>query len=1180
MIRRTACLAVCFALATVHAAVAQTTATFVPLKDNTIWDAQLGQYNSNGAGQYLFAGVNNADNRRRALIQFDLSTIPAGSTVSQVSLRLHVSRARANNDPASLHRLNADWGEGASNADGEEGLGAPPEPGDATWIHRFYNTALWAQPGADFDPTPSATIVVSGQNGFYTWSGSGLVGDVQAWVDGAALNRGWLLVGNEADLQTVMRLDSRENPTAANRPQLTVVYTPPAGLGACCLPDSTCATLLQADCVALGGTFLGEGTSCTPNPCGGTITVELTPGLDNTLYEVAAGGSALSNGQGAGFFAGGGDMPSPTYRRRGVLAFDLSALPPGALVTDASLRMYLGFTQDSTARLVSLHAAAASWGEGASLATGNQTNGAPAQPGDATWLRRFFDTTSWASPGGDFDSPASATTTVGTATGTFHTWTGTGLIGDVQQWISVPSSNFGWVVVSDAETTRRSQRRFDTGESAVSAQRPTLTVTYALPTEPVGACCLPSGQCVELTSSQCLAQGGDYRGDDTLCAEVSCALVLEPFVDPLPLPYVATPVSGVPGGTAHYEIEVREVMQQFHRDLPLTRVWGYDASYPGPTIEARTGLPVTVVWKNQLRVFENQQLRTEHALAVDTCLHGPDVTGSVPVIVTHLHGGHVPADSDGYPEFAFPPGQDSPLYTYPNIQPAGTIWYHDHALGITRLNVYMGLAGYYIIRDDAEDALNLPRDQHEVPLAIQDRSFNLDGSLLYPEMWMEHFFGDFIVVNGKVWPYLNVDRGKYRFRVLNGSGSRAYRLALSNGATFWQIGTDSGLMGAPVPLTELTITPGERADIVVDFAPFAPGTEIVLTNDAPVPFPAGEPSSAIPNVLKFVVQDAQGHTAPLPGTLVAFEPIPESQAVVDRPFELRRSTMAGPDCPPDTHRMWMINDLMWDDITEFPRLGTTEIWSWINRSSVSHPMHMHLVSFQVLDRQSFVVVGGVIVPVGDRVAPAPNEIGWKDTVQATPNQITRVIARFENFAGLFPYHCHILEHEDHEMMRQFETVCPAPSITDQPDSTQADPGATAQFTVAADGYRLEYRWRRAGVDLFDGPSGTGSTISGAATPTLIITGVTPGDAGAYDSAITSPCGNVTTSTAELTVCRADFNHDGVVNSTDVSDFINAWFEDQVFGTLVTDWDHNGVVNSTDVSDFINAWFEDQAHGCG
>jgi spore coat protein A len=542
---------------------------------------------------------------------------------------------------------------------------------------------------------------------------------------------------------------------------------------------------------------------------------------------------------------------------------------------------------------------------------------------------------------------------------------------------------------------------------------------------PTGACCLPNASCQIVSAAQCQGLGGTYNGDGSGCTTGLCPLVLTPYVDALPRPAVMQPVSGTPGAAADYIIPIREFNQQLHRDLPPTRVWGYAGSYPGPTIEARRDLPVTVTWVNDLRNATGN-LRTTHYLPVDLCLHGPDINGAMPLTVTHLHGGHVAPESDGDPGLAFPPGQQSPLYIYPNNQQAATIWYHDHSLGLTRLNVYMGLAGFYLIRDNAEDALNLPRGEYEVPLAIQDRTFNPDGTLKYHASWEEHFFGDVMLVNGKVWPYLNVKQGKYRLRLLNGCNSRVLTLALSSGATFDQISTDLGLLAAPVPLSSITLSPGERADVVVDFSAAAPGSEILLTNSAPAPFPGSPGTGVLPNVMKFIVQPAAGGPGALPATLVPVTPISETVAVRSRDLFLRKS--AGPTCNYD---MWLVNDLMWDDITEFPRQGSVEIWKWINRSGITHPMHMHLVAFQVLDRQDFTVLGETIIPVGPRIPAPASEAGWKDTVQAHPSQITRVIARFTDYIGRYPYHCHILEHEDHEMMRQFQVVC----VTDFDDGS-------------------------------------------------------------------------------------------------------------------------------------------------
>ena len=773
--------------------------------DNTLY-SESGAL-SNGAGDHFFAGTTKDGTTRRGLIRFDVAgSIPAGSLVTGVTLRLYMSRTRTGDQTIALHRASESWGEGTSEGSGEEGGGAPATPGDATWTHRFYATQTWSTAGGVYAATASGSAGVANQTGYYTWSSSGMRDDVQGWLDGPAGNFGWIVLGNEATTRVVKRFDSRDNTDLSRRPDLVVDFTPPAPTGACCALDGGCsvATDPGGSCT---GTYQGTGTSCTPNLC-----------------------------------------PQPT-----------------------------------------------------------------------------------------------------------------------------------------------------------------------------GACCFPTptGQCSELTEASCTSQGGTFEAIFSTCAETQCPVVLEPFVDALPRPGVAQPVSGVPGGAASYQLAAREIQQQLHRDLPATTVWGFGdgptgASYPGPTIEASVDQPLSVTWQNDLR-DSSGALRTQHYLPVDLCMDGPDSEGPTARIVFHLHGGHVQAAYDGYPEATLVPGQQG-VYQYPNQQLPATLWYHDHALGITRLNVMMGLAGFYLLRDAFETGLGLPSGEFEVPLAIQDRTFRPDGSLDYPEMWHEHFFGDTVLVNGKAWPYLNVARGKYRFRMLDGSNSRTYRLSLSSGAPFQVIGMEGGLLPAPVSLSQVTLGPGERADVVVDFATYAAGTEILLLNDAPAPFPGGAGIGVIPNVMKFVVTAQTGHTAPLPASLRPIEQLQQADAVEFRQFELAKSS------EPCAGQQWLINGLRWDDVTEYPVLGTTEVWSFINRSGVTHPMHMHLVMFQVLDRQAFEMVNGQVVPIGSPVPPPPHEAGWKDTVQVGPNEIVRVIARFEDYTGRFAYHCHILEHEDHEMMRQFEAV--------------------------------------------------------------------------------------------------------------------------------------------------------------
>jgi spore coat protein A len=776
--------------------------TIVASKDATLYQDDFGQF-ANGAGEYMFTGVNGGGAIRRAVVAFDLaSAIPPGSVVNSVTITMFLSRTRTGTFTASFHRVTADWGEGTSNAGGEEGGGAPSTPGDATWIHRSYNTVLWTTPGGDFVPTASASRSV-GSTGSYIWSSTAaLVADVQSFVDNPASNFGWILLCNET-VNSTKRFDSRTSLTPSRRPTITVNFTPPPGTGACCFDTSPCRPRTQTDCETQGGVFQGVGTSCTPSPC-----------------------------------------------------------PPAT-----------------------------------------------------------------------------------------------------------------------------------------------------------GACCFGNTTCSVLTQAGCASQGGTYQGDYTPCSPGLCPLVLTPFVDPLPRPAVMQPDTGTAGGAATYTATVTEFQQQLHRDLPPTTVWGINGGYPGPTIEAGCGQPVSVTWVNNLRDLTTGQLRTQHYLPVDLCLDGPDEYGAAARTVFHLHGGVVPHDFDGYPEYTQLPGQQV-TYDYPNLQPPATLWYHDHSQGITRLNVYMGLAGFYLLRDPFEQSLGLPAGEYEVPLAIQDRMFNADGTLMYHDEWHDHFFGDTILVNGKVWPYLTVKRGKYRFRLLNGSTSRTYTLALSNSQFFQQIGTEQGLLSAPVQVSSVTLTPGERADIVMDFSVYSAGSQVTLVNSAPAPFPGQPDEGVIPNVMRFVVESATGHTAPLPASLRPVQAIPEALAVRTRDMVLRQ-------LPDDIcgGTAWFINGLRWHDVVDMPRLETVEIWRFINRSAVSHPMHPHLVKFLVLDRQVFDVGSNdEVVPVGPRFPPQAGEAGWKDTVDAPPNMITRVIMRFEGYTGHFPFHCHILEHEDNEMMRQFEAM--------------------------------------------------------------------------------------------------------------------------------------------------------------
>ena len=620
----------------------------------------------------------------------------------------------------------------------------------------------------------------------------------------------------------------------------------------------------------------------------------------------------------------------------------------------------------------------------------------------------------------------------------------------------------------------------------------------------------------------------------------------------------------------YYEISMKQFAQQIlPATLPATTVWGYGAvktaspnglllhNAPSLTIEAQASRPVRVKWINDLKDADRNYL--PHLLPVDPTLHWANppggnrdrdtrptyastpgrYTGPVP-IVTHVHGAvGVADDSDGYAEAWYLPaaknippgyarngtwfrffaakaagaygagwGPGFAVFQYPNENRASTIWYHDHALGMTRLNVYAGPAGFYLIRggpagDDAavdsrsgtpavlpgpapqeDDEFPPNKTYYEIPIAIQDRSFNLDGSLFYPDtreffdgivhpyipngefspIWNPEFFGNMIMVNGSTWPFLEVEQRRYRFRFLNGCQSRFLILEFNGiaGVEAWQIGNEGGFLTAPVNLTasngnRLLMGLAERADMIVDFTN-VPAGEYVLGNVGPdEPFGGGVPgvdfSVADPastgRVLQIRVVPATGvddSTPPQFLQLPAITPLPpealtrplaliekaaegsnEEEEEVEGPVEALLGTLDGGNEPVEAH--WM------DPVTENPNVGDTEVWEFYNTTGDAHPMHIHEIAFTVVDREGLVLDGeevrtpvetdGVIVP------PEPWESGFKDTVIAYPRQVTRVRARFGT-PGQFVWHCHIVEHEDNEMMRPYRI---GPEQPGQPETT-------------------------------------------------------------------------------------------------------------------------------------------------
>jgi spore coat protein A len=487
---------------------------------------------------------------------------------------------------------------------------------------------------------------------------------------------------------------------------------------------------------------------------------------------------------------------------------------------------------------------------------------------------------------------------------------------------------------------------------------------------------------------------------------------LERFVDPLPIPGVVRPKGTRPNPEhpasliPYYRLPMRQIASKIHRDVRPTRFWGFGEGSPGPTFETRSGDGLLVEWANELP--------KAHFLPVDHTVHGAEADKPPVRSVIHLHGGKVPAKSDGYPEDWYVPGK-SATYYYPNNQDAAQLWYHDHALGITRLNIYAGLFGSFFVRDSFEDGLNLPKGKYEIPLTLYDRSFDLESQLYYPispdpqSPWVSEVFGDAILVNGKLFPFLEVEPRKYRFRVLNAANARFFHLALSGGQEFHQIGTDLGFLSAPVALKSLMIAPGERADLILNFSSRG-GERIVVTSDSLI-------------VMQFrVSKTAVPETSSLPSILRPVPKIPESAAV-----KTRLLTLGEKDDKAGNSMMMLLNNAHWSmPVTESPALNSVEIWNLLNLTDDSHPIHLHLVRFQILSRQAFepeyYYQGGRVQYIGPPVPPAPNEAGWKDTVQAHPGMVTRIIARFEGYPGRYVWHCHILEHEDNEMMRPYDVI--------------------------------------------------------------------------------------------------------------------------------------------------------------
>ena len=634
-----------------------------------------------------------------------------------------------------------------------------------------------------------------------------------------------------------------------------------------------------------------------------------------------------------------------------------------------------------------------------------------------------------------------------------------------------------------------------------------------------------------------------------------------------------------------------------------TYVWGYKvgnspASFPGYTVEAVKGTPTTITYVNNLPLPGSSKLAP--SLTIDQTIHWADplkqmgattpYNGSIPT-VPHLHGAEVSSLFDGGPDQWFTTNglhgkgyrsfsattSNAAVFSYPNLQPATTLWFHDHTLGLTRINVFAGLAAFYLLRDQFDtglpnNPLKLPASAQEIELAIQDRQFDTNGQLLFPDgtpaanptglngtppnpaihpYWIPEFFGDVITVNGKAWPYLNIEPRRYRFRILNGSNARFYRMTLTDassgaaGPAFWQIGTDGGLLDHPVKLNDpksssslqLFLAPGERADIIIDFASLS-GHTFTLTNSAVAPYPSGNAPDAATTgrIMQFRVNQA------LSGTDTTYNPATGAslRGGTNQPPALVR--LANPTAgalasgvTPNVKRQLvlvedegdggpievLLNNTKWDGVrdgtttpvsgshldnaglgdylTERPRVGSTEEWDIINLTQDAHPIHIHLIQFQLINRQAVDVTSyratydalfpggtyagvtasgtwgttkyaaGTYIPgygsplsyttpnaigalggnpdvtpnlTGSVILPDANEVGWKDTLKVYPGQVTRLVIRWaptatainavaagQNLFGFDPttgpgyvWHCHIIDHEDNEMMRPYMPI--------------------------------------------------------------------------------------------------------------------------------------------------------------
>jgi spore coat protein A len=506
---------------------------------------------------------------------------------------------------------------------------------------------------------------------------------------------------------------------------------------------------------------------------------------------------------------------------------------------------------------------------------------------------------------------------------------------------------------------------------------------------------------------------------------------LDRFVDELPL-LARIKIPNTPGQAVDITVTLAQSKLQMHMAVPDTPVFAYNGSVPGPIIEVEKGQTLRVHWKNDLPKV--------HILAAPTGGMNPGLPDVK--AVTHLHGAVVKQDStsdrlhnnDGWPDLFTLSGEEQ-VAEYPNNQDARILWYHDHAMGDTGRNVAAGLVGMYLIHDDYERSLNLPSGDYDIPIIFQTHGFNGDGTRYYTKNLAQEFYGNSATINGKLWPYLNVEPRKYRLRFLNAANARSFALRLADlktdapGPAFYQIATDGGFLQETVMLNDpgvdkpprLVLAPAERADVIVDFSKYV-GQTLLLQNNS---LDAGDAEIPLPQLMVFKVVKAlvNPDTSQLPMHMRKIPLLAEHDVSVTRPIVFDQFEMQG------MSPMLLLNGKMWHDpVEEKPLLNSTEIWQLVNLQPDTHPFHIHLVNFQVLDRIPFDLDAyrktGKIVATGPTEMADANEAGWKDVVRVVPGMVTRIIMNFGPYAGHYVYHCHILEHEDMDMMRPYDVVAP------------------------------------------------------------------------------------------------------------------------------------------------------------